>query len=54
MPHVRDGTLAIMGFAGNMSEQKVIASPKGCAKQRNILISKRNFPWLSHGREVGF
>jgi hypothetical protein len=41
MPHARWATLAIMGFAGNTSEQKVIASRNGCAKGRSCLISNK-------------
>jgi hypothetical protein len=32
-----------MGFAGNTRERKVIASPRGCAKECSVLIYNANF-----------
>jgi hypothetical protein len=47
MPHARGGTLAIMGFAGNTREQKVIASPNGCAKECRALILHTDLLFLA-------
>jgi hypothetical protein len=51
MPHARGGTLTIMGFAGNTREQKVIASPRGCAKERSVLIFNADFLFPAQRRQ---